>query len=131
MREIKFRAWDKTRKCWTFLTIWPNTVVLPCPHYTSIVPLTHEGHSEGFALEDIQGWQQLTGLKDKNGKEIYEGDILQLPSYYDPKRNISVFFKDGCFYAGLEEDGGHFGTAHWKNYEIIGNIYENPELLNN
>lgn len=103
-REIKFRAWDKK---WLFMTY----------------PCTLEDIKNGF--EGIFGknkdLMQYTGLKDKNGKEIYEGDIVNHKYYSTP---IVITFKNGCF------ESGDVNITD-KSLEIIGNIYENPELLNN
>lgn len=85
-------------------------------------------------LKDIQGddnyaLMQYTGLKDKNGKEIYEGDVVELQVKhwsYDWKNPRAVEFENGCFRP--------WGTGDWEyppgKYKVIGNIYENPELLN-
>jgi len=68
---------------------------------------------------------QYTGLKDKNGKEIYEGDILL---WEDVKIKSEVVFEEGCFVIKHEQGGSDFISS--KNmFEIIGNIYENPELI--
>ena len=67
---------------------------------------------------------QYTGLHDKNGKEIYEGDILKAP-YSDCSTQHKVYFEDGCFKLQFKD------LDEWseKEIEIIGNIYENQELL--
>ena len=81
---------------------------------------------------------QFTGLKDKNGKEIYKGDILRIINEYDKVNITEVKFIDGGF--TVEDDFGEYDmtTIGWainiwdnenSNYEIIGNIYENPDLL--
>ena len=117
MREIKFRAWDKTEKVmlhWDFIEDDMLPTVLS---YGDFIPM------------------QYTGLHDKNGKEIYEGDVVLYSSEWG---NCEVVWKYGGF--GLEvngvggfTDGFHsFSTvsAGQKDCEVIGNIYENPELLN-
>lgn len=108
-REIKFRGWEIENK-----TMVPMSLVLfrywfECP-------------------EDVV-LMQHTGLKDKNGVEIYEGDILQHESI-DTLREIvkwegEMWTEEG-FMTGF---GEWFGTGN--QYTIIGNIYENPELLEN
>lgn len=72
---------------------------------------------------------QYTGLKDKNGKEIYEGDI-----YHQGDRNILyvVEYTQDCSFMGrqVRTKGSRTGLAYWQDrIEVIGNIYENPELL--
>lgn len=77
---------------------------------------------------------QYTGLKDKNGKEIYEGDIIAYDMHYSSGELINLLVKwdnNNCFYRGyFEETAGHslnnFSKSH---YEILGNIYENKNLL--
>ncbi|KOP83941.1 hypothetical protein AMS60_05455 [Bacillus sp. FJAT-21945] len=86
--------------------------------------------------------QQYTGLKDKNGKEIYEGDILQLRNEENKPYHMEVLWtgqgygykiirndtkRSGYIVGHLSERGLNFYN---KTAEIIGNIYENPELLN-
>lgn len=84
--------------------------------------------------------QQCTGLKDKNGKLIYEGDILEgykivasspINAKYELKRGL-VKIPSGMFVAtcqDLKENCTLFVQFDWNKNEIIGNIYENPELL--
>ena len=66
--------------------------------------------------------QQCTGFKDKNGKLIFEGDILK-----DRWGNIKpVKFAYGCFFWGMAEGTYWLGSS---DMEVLGNIHENPELL--
>lgn|SRR3990167_465019 len=73
---------------------------------------------------------EFSGLKDRNGKEIYEGDILQIGDH----KSVTVEFHVGCFKIFKGEVAGtrvmyHLGEFFHEVIEIIGNIYENTELL--
>jgi uncharacterized phage protein (TIGR01671 family) len=73
-------------------------------------------------------WMQYAGLKDKNGKEIYEGDIISMTEY-GMHKNFTVEFKDGAFYPLVLEQWGCCNGFYNNDTEVIGNCYENPELL--
>jgi uncharacterized phage protein (TIGR01671 family) len=80
---------------------------------------------------------QFTGLKDKNGKEIYEGDVINLHDLCE-MINVNAIIEwsdEGCFFRPREIRTNRKGGRYWfywdfiTDIEIIGNIYENPELL--
>ena len=116
MREIKFRAWDKERKEWQ--------------HFTLQELITGQATIIWPKLDD---WCQFTGLKDRNGKEIYESDILK--STEKPSTGINgafkVIFDEGAFSLEVEEDyWPYLCEAFPEQYcEVIGNIHENPDLV--
>lgn len=71
---------------------------------------------------------QYTGLKDKNGAKIFEGDITKHRSNYSGNDVVAVItYTDGCFLAMADKDSG-FNISD--KLEVIGNIHDNPELLN-
>jgi len=75
-------------------------------------------------ISDTAPIMQYTGLKDKNGVEIFESDILKMTA-----ANGKVIFDNGCFYI-WEMAYGAVPPKHWNpTWEVIGNIHENPELL--
>lgn len=87
-------------------------------------------------LKSCDNWKvmQYTGLKDKNGKEIYEGDVVRI--WADPKdyngykgHNYIGVVEWDEFILGFILSDGH-GLKDFEFIEIVGNIYENPELLN-
>lgn len=116
MREIKFRAWDKESKK---MATWEELQV------------ALDSNISWSEISNLMILMQFTGLKDKNGKEIYEGDIFQ-EGYYDKVKPI-------LYIVEWREKDASFGwkqivpvlTENFKikDTKIIGNIYENQELL--
>lgn len=110
MRDIKFRAWDRKENRWIYFTLPDN-----------LFNLDLEYHQK----RDFEHWTEFTGLKDKNGKEVYEGDIV-----IGKEHTGAVEWQtDGWI---IHQNGkGYQGLCDWgiEKLEILGNIYENPELL--
>lgn len=124
MREIKFRAWDKEQKEWVKYSITDNIPIF-C-HNTSRWKTDKEG--ERFIL------CQYTGLKDENDREIYEGDIIKAVSFAKPIGIVKYSDENQAFiFNDLDKKYRGYSTALMNQFddgfEILGNIYENPELL--
>jgi hypothetical protein len=127
-REIKFRAWDNDDKRLL------DVVVLSCNKEFEFKCYCHVGEFNGkptgkYLKEEGCEIMQFTGLLDKNGKEIFEGDILDTSS----GNKYKVIFYKGCFvYTHVLDDDPRMpiyevASSWW----VIGNIYENHELLEN
>ena len=140
-RLIKFRAWDKNKKVFIPTNTWAVCNIDTNPSALAVMIENWEDYNVGEYMYDYaQDINQFTGLYDKNNIEIYEGDIICFGS----ETKYCVVFSDACFYLfhqnGLKEiDGspyrwGLLNRAFSLNIfqiEIIGNIYEHPQLLNN
>jgi len=115
MREIKFRLWNETLK--------QMFVPIALTKLLKKISSKNDNSIGGDVIRgnDILIWLQYTGLKDKNGVEIYEGDILTSCAFTYP-----VFFENGCF---VWDDMPLLANGF--RLEIIGNIYENPQLIKN
>ncbi len=123
MREIKFRAWDGEKMFYfTFEDIWGGGIYIGRDN-SYRADITHKSIIK----------MQYTGRKDKNGKEICSDDFV-FSIYHD--RNLRVFWECGAFkLIDIHSDGDC--KLKWAEYlgmwndqcEVIGNIYENPELL--
>ncbi len=117
MREIKFRAWDETNK------VMENDVNV---NQGKAVKYGYQWFNAGNTVYDSE-LMQYTGLKDKNGKEIYEGDIVLCD------RNINDAFDKTTFLIGIDEYfryqgvsklGNEISVEEFKCAEVLGNIYE-------
>ncbi len=131
MREIKYRMWNKKEKKMY------DVGVLDFDDKKAYMKgyLNHTVSNYMYMFEDIE-LMQFTGLHDKNGKEIYEGDIVHIPDDYEEYgfasgENYSIDYKDERFRLKpkYKPNACGYDLEYTDELEVIGNIYENPELL--
>lgn len=137
MRDIKFRAWD-TKKNQMILNVFDR------PLYLEFSGFLHEWSAKKTALVRASNYpeeivlMQFTGLKDKNGKEIWEGDVVLVSHSTTgiPLYKGVVTFEEKFARFGIKTNGGSylemFGFSMFDGdpyAKVLGNIYENPELL--
>ena len=119
MKELRFRAWDGKKMI---------EDAIPTSE-TSIVELFEYEHQ----VAEVEAVEQYTGLKDKNGKEIYEGDILTHKDYWW----IKIEYDNGAFIARDIQSTkcnnriikGYISNFNISKWKVIGNIYEDKELI--
>jgi len=123
MREIKFRAWDKRKKR---ILLYEVCDWLEIAMDGKIFDMRF--HGGGEEVTDYYILMQYTGLKDKNGKEIYEGDIIEFQEMKYEVYYSNTSFKVRPYPYPLHELHRQDGIIYY-GCEVIGNIYENPELI--
>jgi uncharacterized phage protein (TIGR01671 family) len=129
MRSYKFRVWDKLKKEFNEEYHYKN----------EFISIGLGFHSDVCVSKDDLILQQYTGLNDNNGKEIYEGDILDrvgngsfikiVVSWDEP--NCRFIYKSVCNLhgGGSPLTNNSINISDWTYWVVCGNIFENPELL--
>jgi uncharacterized phage protein (TIGR01671 family) len=140
MREIKFRGKRIDNSKWVYGYLMqmykPNRMFIGVWQYMGGEATIKDGLFVSYKEVDPDTIGQFTGLLDKNGKEIYEGDILKLQyplnygfaGIHNKEIIVTISFESGCFWftgEGYTDCNWHF----YNEYEVVGNIYENPDLL--
>lgn len=136
MREIKFRGWDKIEKRWKYFNsnVWSieggNHInpTFETENNDKILKLNSIFYSN-YQNNNIE-WHQYTNLKDKNSIEIYDNDIIK---WNDTNTIVRYSIDDGGWVIDNNIPGQYgvevFDYSNAINSEVIGNIYDNPELL--
>lgn len=127
MREIKFRVWCKDRNEWEKDEVFLSQNGFQF-HTRRLMPVKSDNHTVVFYI----------GPHDKNGKEIYEGDIVsgEKGFFVDNVRGVVKYCGMAFCFVGKTESGKEWiytvtneSTKQLPEIEVIGNIFENPELL--
>ncbi len=130
-REIKFRGWDG--KKWVY----------GCYYHGVVYPSSYKTHNVGDWMIDEDSLGQYTGLKDKNGKEIFDGDVIKWDDEIQHEKVIHSLDWDGQvdetrapFMSAFGSTCGKYFRTFMNVYnptkyaEVIGNVYENSDLMN-
>lgn len=132
MREIKFRAWDSNHGvmcCVLVIDGWGND---NCGKFSILGRDSQNGMYRPLYVDRLM---QFIGMKDKNGVEIYEGDVIRGHTGRYQVDCVVRWSQGNCGFIAeptiIERTYLCLNPGSTKRYEVIGNIYENPELVNN
>ena len=121
----KYRAWDSAKK-----EMFKDTFAITESGQVVVVEQESVASSPDYVFVDHLVIMQSTGLKDKNGKEIFEGDVVKIakdvysePTYYEVVRHYG-----GAYRLESKQQGCELWLRH-TNCEVVGNVYENQEYL--
>lgn len=121
----KYRAWDSAKK-----EMFKDTFAITESGQVVVVEQESVASSPDYVFVDHLVIMQSTGLKDKNGKEIFEGDVVKIakdvysePTYYEVVRHYG-----GAYRLESKQHGCELWLRH-TNCEVVGNVYENQEYL--
>ena len=133
MRTIKFRAKKRNSDKWIYgnyakMGVEDREFIMEY-HDIDSKELNRGEYQITYTEVNPETVGQFTGLHDKNGKEIYEGDICKCNGvfkiiWYDDWCRFAVVSANGCLFYNVEKDSA-------KYFEVIGNCHDNPELLTN
>lgn len=138
-RKIKFRGKSKKTRKWLYGYLGESKFSILDYVYTDKVifdnVLSFNTDNSAYVVKDLSVEEdticQFTGLYDKNGTDIYEGDIVLQQGYHGNKQPMVVKFECGAFIVGYHEGSSTKRRPMLLNSqcEVIGNIFDNPELL--
>ena len=129
MREIKFRAWDEENKTWRYGHFFETVEgIRRCYNIAENREIKYYVNNSSLG--------QFTGLHDKNGKEIYEGDIVKYEADKESGIAIIEYWPGSFIFNWIKQttpspsiiDSAFYFGCH-SELEVIGNIHENPELI--
>lgn len=131
MRELLFRGKNRLGK-WIYGTLQSTEPFAWGKSFKNYLCITNDDWVDGTrCLHGSVSWVkketvgQFTGLYDKNGKKIFEGDIVKI----NENQIDEVMYGYGCFLLAREDQDYEFTRLDFNKIEVIGNIYDNPELL--